>query len=139
MIVVMKQFAKGIAPYSLDDYTQMPACTIYFYAKKFMDAIIWIYNGRYMRQPTVQDTERILAENEAHGFPGMLGSVDCFHWAWITCPMDQVGSHVDYKSIPTVVQQAVTSYDRWIWNSYFGLGGQNNDCNVLHASGLFGR
>ncbi|XP_026399365.1 uncharacterized protein LOC113295230 [Papaver somniferum] len=53
--------------------------------------------------------------------------------------MDQAGSHVGYKSIPTVVLQAVASYDKWIWHSYFGLGGQNNDCNVLHASGLFDR
>ncbi|XP_026417516.1 uncharacterized protein LOC113313000 [Papaver somniferum] len=82
MVAVMKHFAKGIAPDSLDDYTQMGATTIYHYAMKFMDAIIWIYNGRYMRQPTAQDTERILAENESRGFPGMLGSVDCFHWAW---------------------------------------------------------
>ncbi|XP_026410470.1 uncharacterized protein LOC113305667 [Papaver somniferum] len=102
MVAMLKHFAKGIAPDSLDDYTQMAACIIYFYAKKFMDAIIWICNGRYMRQPTAQDTERILEENEDRGFPG-----------------------------------AVASYDRWIWHSYFGLGGHNNDCNVLHASGLF--
>ncbi|XP_026419577.1 uncharacterized protein LOC113315526 [Papaver somniferum] len=137
MDAVMKYFAKGIAPNSLDDYTQMAACTIYFYAKKFMDAIIWIYNGRYMRQPTTQDIERILAKNEARGFPGMLGSVDCFHWAWRACPMDQAGSHCGYKSYPSVVLQAVDTYDRWIWHSYFGLGAHNNDLNVLHASGLF--
>ncbi|XP_026453707.1 uncharacterized protein LOC113355136 [Papaver somniferum] len=104
MVAVMKHFSKGIVPDSLDDYTQMAACTIYFYAKKFMDAIIWIYT--------------------------------C---AWRACPMDQEGSHVGYKSIPTVVLQAVASYDRWIWHSYFGLGGQNNDCNVLRATGLFDR
>ncbi|XP_026453714.1 uncharacterized protein LOC113355150 [Papaver somniferum] len=139
MVVVMKYFAKGIAPDSLDDYTQMGATTVYHYAMKFMDAIIWIYNGRYMRQPTAQDTKRILAENEARGFPGMLGSVDCFHWAWRACPMDQAGSHSGYKPYPSVILQAVATYDRWIWHSYFGLGGQNNDLNVLHASGLFDR
>ncbi|XP_026458424.1 uncharacterized protein LOC113358930 [Papaver somniferum] len=93
MVAVMKHFAKGIASDSLDDYTQMGATTIYYYAMKFMDAIIWIYNGRYMRQPTAQDTKRILVENETRGFPGMLGSVDCFYWAWRACPMDQAGSH----------------------------------------------
>ncbi|XP_026417020.1 uncharacterized protein LOC113312485 [Papaver somniferum] len=83
--------------------------------------------------------KRILAENEARGFPGMIGSVDCFHWAWRACPMDQAGSHSGYKSYPSVVLQVVATYDRWIWHSYFGLGGQNNDLNVLHASGLFDR
>ncbi|XP_026384673.1 uncharacterized protein LOC113280237 [Papaver somniferum] len=65
MVDVMKHFAKGIAPDSLDDYTQMGATTIYHYAMKFMDAIIWIYNGRYLRQPIAQNTNRIIAENEA--------------------------------------------------------------------------
>ncbi|XP_026381787.1 uncharacterized protein LOC113276396 [Papaver somniferum] len=116
MVAVMKYFAKGIAPDSLDDYTQMGATTIYYYAMKFMDAIIWLYNGRYMRQPTAQDMERILTENEARGFPGMLGSVDCFHWAWRACHMDQAGSHSGYNPYPS-----------------------NNDLNVLHASCLFDR
>ncbi|XP_026451434.1 uncharacterized protein LOC113351712 [Papaver somniferum] len=53
--------------------------------------------------------------------------------------MDQAGSHCGYKSYPSVVLQEVVTYDRWIWYSYFGLGGQNNDLNVLHASGLFDR
>ncbi|XP_026440647.1 uncharacterized protein LOC113339621 [Papaver somniferum] len=137
MVAVMKHFSKGIAPDSLDVYTQMGATTIYYYDMKFMDAIIWICNGRYMRQPTAQDTERILAENEARGFPDMLGSVDCFHWAWRACPMDESGSYSGYKPYPSVVLQAVATYERCIWHSYFGLGGQNNDLNVFHASGLF--
>ncbi|XP_026436654.1 uncharacterized protein LOC113334668 [Papaver somniferum] len=139
MVAVMKHFSKGIAPDSLDDYTQMGATTIYYYVMKFMDEIIWIYNGRYMRQPTAQDTKRILAENEARGFPGMLGSGYCFHWAWRACPFNQAGSHCGYKSYPSVILQAVARYDRWTWDSYFGLGGKNNDLNVFHASGLVDR
>lgn len=139
MLAVMKHFSKGLGADSMDDYAQMGASTIYHYAKKFVDAVIWIYNSRYMRQPNAQDTQRLLKENEARGFPGMLGSVDCFHWAWRACPTSQAGSHVGYRKDPTVVLQAVASYDRWIWHSYFGLGGQNNDLNVLHASGLFDR
>ncbi|GJV83356.1 putative nuclease HARBI1 [Tanacetum coccineum] len=45
-----------------------------------------------------------------HGFPGMLGSIDCMHWEWVNCP----------KS----------------WHGQYGRGA-NNDITVLHHSPLF--
>ncbi|KAI8530400.1 hypothetical protein RHMOL_Rhmol11G0055500 [Rhododendron molle] len=38
---------------------------------------------------------------------------------------------------PTVVLEAVASYDRWIWHANFGLLGSNNDINVLERSLVF--
>ncbi|KAK1407726.1 hypothetical protein QVD17_39350 [Tagetes erecta] len=35
---------------------------------------------------------------------------------------------------PSMILQAVASYDLWIWNAYFGSVGTNNDINVLEAS-----
>ena len=31
----------------------------------------------------------------------------------------------------------MASYDLWIWHTYFGLSGYNNDINVLQSSNLF--
>nr|XP_043630441.1 uncharacterized protein LOC122601768 [Erigeron canadensis] len=33
--------------------------------------------------------------------------------------------------------EAVASYDLWIWHTYFGPAGSNNDINVLNESDLF--
>ena len=38
---------------------------------------------------------------------------------------------------PTIILEAVASYDLWIWHSFFGLPGSNNDINVLKRSHLF--
>ena len=38
---------------------------------------------------------------------------------------------------PTVILEAVASYDRWIWHAFFGVAGANNDINVLNQSPLF--
>jgi hypothetical protein len=40
---------------------------------------------------------------------------------------------------PTMILEAVVSYDLWIWHAYFGLPGSCNDINVLHRSNLFER
>ncbi|GJY36165.1 ALP1-like protein [Tanacetum coccineum] len=50
------------------------------------------------------------AHNRIHGFPGMLGSIDCMHWEWVNCPKSWHGQ-----------------YER----------GANNDITVLHHSPLF--
>ncbi|XP_026458955.1 uncharacterized protein LOC113359559 [Papaver somniferum] len=131
--------AKGVAADSLDDYTQMDTATIYMYVKKFMDALLWIFNDHYMRLPTTGDTRRLLAQNEARGFPGMLGSLDCTHWEWRLCPTEEAGRHVGHIKKPNLVLQEVASHDRWFWHCYFGEAGAYNDLNVLAQSGLFDR
>ncbi|XP_048613550.1 uncharacterized protein LOC125587336 [Brassica napus] len=40
----------------------------------------------YLRRPTREDLQRLLDVGEVHGFPGMIGSIDCMHWEWKNCP-----------------------------------------------------
>ena len=40
---------------------------------------------------------------------------------------------------PTMILEAVASQDLWIWYSYFGLPGSNNDINVLQRSPVFAK
>ncbi|GJT58128.1 ALP1-like protein [Tanacetum coccineum] len=65
----------------------------------------------FLRKPTLADIQNLYAaHNRIHGFPGMLGSIDCMHWEWVNCP----------KS----------------WHDQYGRGA-NNDITVLHHSPLF--
>jgi hypothetical protein len=38
---------------------------------------------------------------------------------------------------PTIIFEAVASYDRWIWHTFFLVAGFNNGINVLNQSPLF--
>ncbi|XP_028081080.1 uncharacterized protein LOC114282567 [Camellia sinensis] len=38
---------------------------------------------------------------------------------------------------PTIILEAVASYDLWIWHAFFGLSGFHNDINVLERSSIF--
>ncbi|GKD44453.1 RNA-directed DNA polymerase, eukaryota, partial [Tanacetum coccineum] len=73
-----------------------------------------------------------------HGFPGMLGSIDCMHREWNICPKSwhELFGRGD-KNYTTIMLEAVASYNLWIWHVFFGIAGVNNDINVLDNSPLF--
>ncbi|GJQ92897.1 RNA-directed DNA polymerase, eukaryota [Tanacetum coccineum] len=76
-------------------------------------AVMEIYGPEFMRKPTVTDIEKLYRHHEEkHGFPGMLGSLDCTDWEWFGCPL------VDMAC--------------FLWCSR-----SNNDINVLYQSPLF--
>ena len=95
-----------------------------------------MYGPAYLRRPTGTDLQRIYAvHEEVHGFPGMRGSIDCMHWKWEQCPTAWRGTHTRGDiGKPSLILQAVASYDLWIWNAYFGQQGSHNDINVFLAS-----
>ncbi|XP_071715185.1 uncharacterized protein [Rutidosis leptorrhynchoides] len=94
---------------------------------------------RVTTKPTSSDIARLYsAHEEKHGFKGMLGSIDCMHWQWRNCPVAWKGQYTSgHQKHPTIVLEAVASYDTWIWHAFFGVAGANNDVNVLNQSSLF--
>nr|XP_051217860.1 uncharacterized protein LOC127335276 [Lolium perenne] len=48
-----------------------------------------------------------------------------------------VNSQGETSKHPTIILEAVASYDRWIWHAFFGVAGSNNDLNILNQSPLF--
>jgi hypothetical protein len=39
----------------------------------------------------------------------------------------------------TMILEAVATHDLWIWHSFFGMPGSNNDINVLQFSPIFSK
>ncbi|XP_071729235.1 uncharacterized protein [Rutidosis leptorrhynchoides] len=107
--------------------------------QNFTRCIIDLYGNVYMREPTEDDIRRLYHKHEElTGFLGMLGSIDCMHWAWGKCPNAWKGHFTrGDQGYPTIMLEAVASYDNWFWHAYFGMAGSNNDLNVLNASPLF--
>ncbi|XP_057790952.1 uncharacterized protein LOC131008068 [Salvia miltiorrhiza] len=69
-----------------DEYLKVADSTGHVCLKKFCKAVIRTFGAYYLRRPTPTDVQRLLHMHEAqHGFPGMLGSSDCMHWAWKNC------------------------------------------------------
>ncbi|GJY56454.1 ALP1-like protein isoform X1 [Tanacetum coccineum] len=135
----IRQLAYGTPADCNDEYIRIGESTSIECLKNFCQGVIKIFGHVYLRRPNAEDVERILhLHSEYHGFPGMLGSIDCMHWPWKNCPVSWQGQFTrgDHGE-PTIMLEAVASQDLWIWHAFFGVAGSNNDINVLNQSTLF--
>ncbi|XP_071694270.1 uncharacterized protein [Rutidosis leptorrhynchoides] len=113
--------------------------TAYDCLNNYCKCVFHLYTTEYLRKPTAQDVRRLTAKHaQIHDFPGMLGSLNCRHWRWRNCPQWWKGHYTrGDHGYPSIMFEAVASYDGWFWHAYFGPVGSNNDINVLNQSDLF--
>ena len=133
----VRVLAYGGAADSLDEYIRMGESTVIETVNHFTRTIVSLYADEYLREPTANDISRLLSIAEERGFPGMLGSIDCMHWEWEKCPTAWHGQYWGHFKKPTIILEAVASYDLWIWHAFFGMPGSCNDINVLNRSHVF--
>ena len=135
----IRQLAYGAPADHYDEYVRIGETTALNCLHNFCKCVIEIFKDTYLRSPTSEDIQRLLhLHSQHHGFPGMLGSIDCMHWHWRNCPVAWKGQFTrGDQGVPTIMLEAVASADLWIWHAFFGVAGSNNDINVLNQSPLF--
>ena len=135
---VLRMLAYGTPPDALDENFRMSALVARESLHEFCRSILYLYKERYLRRPTFSDIQQLYAHHATvHGFPSMLGSLDCMHWRWNMCPYALAGQYTKGNiQHPTVVLEAVASQDLWFWHGYFGSPGSINDINILGNSPL---
>jgi hypothetical protein len=84
-----------------------------------------VFGKDYLRASRADDTARILKNNAARGFPGMLGSIDCMHWGWKDCPFSWQGIYKGHSGECSVILKAVAGM------LLYCMEGTNNDINML--------
>ncbi|XP_047942491.1 uncharacterized protein LOC125189237 [Salvia hispanica] len=85
--VAIRQLAYGGSADMFDEYLQCGETTGNECLKNFCQGVREIFGGHYLRSPDAADCQFLLDWHwRTHGFPGMLGSIDCMHWQWKNCP-----------------------------------------------------
>ena len=77
--VAMKMLAYGGPADALDDGLRMGESTVLKTVKQFVTTIISEFGEQFLRPPSELELKHILEVNEARGFLGMIGSIDCMH------------------------------------------------------------
>jgi hypothetical protein len=99
--------------------------------KYFAIAIVEVFGEHYLRAPNAKDTARLLATNEARGFPGMFGSIGCMHCSWKNCPVAWHGQFQGAKKDPPSSLKPWPMKRLGFGIVFFGMPGSCNDINIL--------
>ena len=78
--------AYGTPTNSVDEYIIIGESTVIVSLRRFVKAVIAMFDDHYLRSLNNIDIARFLQMGEQRGFPVMLGSIDCMHWKWKICP-----------------------------------------------------
>jgi len=133
----LRMLTYGTPADATDEYVRIGESTTLESLRRFVVAVVDIFEDEYLRHPNEADIARLMALGEKKGFPGMLGSIDCMHWEWKNCPYEKQGQYKGHVNKPTIILEVVASHNLHIWHAFFGMPGSHNDINVLHRSPLF--
>ncbi|XP_055590338.1 uncharacterized protein LOC129752840 [Uranotaenia lowii] len=137
--VALRMLAYGASADSLDENLRVGKSTSLEILRKFCEGITELFASEYLRSPNPSEISKLRAENSERGFPGMVGSIDCMHWRWKNCPSAWKGQFQGKGQTATIVLEVVASKNCYIWHSFFGCPGTNNDLNVLYRSPLIAK
>jgi hypothetical protein len=127
----------GEAADKLDEYFQIAESTAAEYLLDFCTLIGHRFGDFYLnRCPTAAEKERVLALNKQRGFPGMFASWDCKHFVWHKCPTRFAGQYRGKEKAKTLILEAISDPDLYIWYCHFGEPGSLNDLNVFDKSSI---
>jgi hypothetical protein len=109
----------GILADLVDDQLAMGESTTIMCVKRFVVAIVQLFGSTYLRSLTEEDTTRLLEQNMAQGFIGMIGSIYCMHWSWMNYPTARQRQFKGHKKDSTIILEAVADKET-LWNARHG-------------------
>ncbi|ETV64690.1 hypothetical protein H257_18468 [Aphanomyces astaci] len=131
-VAALRMLCYGLAADAVDEYVKIGESTALMSFKLSSTNL-----GQRTNASLLQWTCNVaITLNAERGFPGMFGSLDCTHLQWAKCPVAFQGQYQDRRGDKSIIMEAVAGPDLWVWHSYIGLPGSNNDINVLDRSPL---
>ncbi|XP_020192295.1 uncharacterized protein [Aegilops tauschii subsp. strangulata] len=113
----LQMLAYGTTADSWNEYPRMSESTCGDAMAGFATFMVEVFGPQYLREPTVANTERLLAMYEARGCAGLIRSLYYMHWRWKNCSKDLQGQYQGHVKQSTIILEAVASHDLWIWHA----------------------
>jgi hypothetical protein len=135
VVAAIRILAYGCSYDMVDEYARISESSASDCVEHFCSVVEARFGSEYLRSSNMDHLKSILEESSSRGFPGMIGSLDCYNWKWENCPKAWYGSPRGVKGT-SIILEASVSYDLWFWHAFFGMPGSMNDINVLQRSPL---
>jgi len=131
----IKTLAYGLPAHAFMDYFQMSNEFARQNCKEFDKVISLLYKEEFLRLPTKQDLNAIIAlHKKVVGVDGCFGCLDCTHTYWKNCPKAWQGSYEGKEERQSVILEAITDHHCFFWHASYGYAGTLNDINILNLS-----
>ena len=111
----------GVPADATDEYVRIGESTVLESLRRFVAAVVDIFEGEYLRYPNETDTACLLAMGERRGFPGMLGpSIVCIGLGRTVLMKNKVSTKAMWTS--------PLSFWRLLLRTTFGYGMPSLEC-----------
>ncbi|XP_057248145.1 uncharacterized protein LOC125493769 [Beta vulgaris subsp. vulgaris] len=111
---------------SVDNHLRISASLARDSLQLFVEGVVSHFSDEYLRQPTEIDYYLQL-NNGDH----LMGCIDCMHLQWKNSPTQYKGMYSGRPGKPTLILEAITSYDLWIWHAFLGTPGRAPPVNYV--------
>jgi len=107
LVAVIRVLGYGQSYDRADEYVRLSRSTISTAIKLFTEFMVDDFGPLYLRPPTRREIESILGHNPERGLPKCLGSLDCSHWEWSSCPKARAGTYQGRDGQRSIVIEAI--------------------------------
>jgi hypothetical protein len=138
LLTTLRLLRTGMAAKQLDDAAGIAPSTILQKFRVVVRSICVRLAPDFL--PSTARTDDLNAElkrNEARGFPGCIGSLDCMHVRWAKCPKRYQPQYQGRSKYCSIVIEAVAHQSLLCTHLFVGRPGAENDINVLGMSPLW--
>lgn len=124
----------GVSADFVDDYLEVSENSVQQSFKALCKLICTKFEQEYLREPTENDPELIMAISAAQIFPGCIWSIDFPHREWKNCLIAWAWQFKGKEKKLSIVLKAVRNTELWIWQCFFRSPVSLNEINVLDHS-----
>ena len=110
--------------------------TLNYYFDKFIELMPKVLD-EFIKFPDDIAARKLVKKHlRKHKLPGMIGSLDCLHWFWGQCRLEEAYGNTGKSGKPSMVLEAVCDMDLRLMFFNFGMPGCQNDITIIRNSPL---
>jgi len=133
ILIALRMLARGNVVDDIVELSKASEWSVRHIFKTFVTNFAKHFRSAFIRMPTGEELNAVLAIYQKLGFPGCIGSMDCTHVKWLCCPAELTNLCTGKEGFPTLSFQIVVDHARKINHVSVSGFGTMNDINICQV------